>query len=165
MIRRFMVVIAALLFASAFACSAFDHSSEPYEGFNPSEVPLNPFLAAGPYEGVYTGTMTLESVDETCVGVAEAVGDAVEITLDVLQAGELVSIMFKDGVEENGKLVNDKVTVVKREASDTRMYHLQFGSTGLDEEASGVSGTVEVFVGDEIITPCAKYSCNCHKGE
>jgi hypothetical protein len=154
-----------MLFASAFACSAFDHSSEPYEGFNPSEVPLNPFLSAGPYEGVYTGTMTLDGAEETCVGVEEAVGDAVEITLDVLQAGELVSVMFEDGVEENGKLVNEKVTVVKREASDTRMYHLQFGSTGLDEEASGVSGTVEVFVGDEIITPCATYSLSASRGE
>jgi len=155
MYRRFIVVLIALLFVSA--CSAFDHSSEPYAGFNEREIPLNPFLAAGPYEGVYSGTMTLDSVDESCPSVAEAVGDVKDIKLDVLQAGELISVMFEDGVEENGRMVDTRVTVVKRDAGDTRMYHLKFMDGGQLE------GTVEVFAGEDIIEPCASYSCACHK--
>jgi hypothetical protein len=104
--------------------------------------------------------MTLESADEDCVGIVDEVGVEIPVTLDVIQAGEVISVQFEDDTEESGKLVDTKVTVVKREASDVRMYHLEFS----DE---GVSGQVEVFVddgADGLIDPCGSYAISASRG-
>lgn len=161
MIRRLLVVAVALLVLPALsACSAFSHDNTPYEGFNESQIPVNPFLGTGPYEGVYTGTMTLDRADEDCVGIVDEVGVEIPVTLDVIQAGEIISIQFEDDTEESGKLVDTKVTIVKREASDVRMYHLDFA-----DEA--ISGQVEVFIddgADGMFDPCGSYTVSASRG-
>lgn len=155
MMRRLMILVMVVLFVSG--CSAFDSDNTPYEGFNERDIPFNPFLAVGPYEGVYKGSMTLEEADEACASVSEAVGEAKEMVVDVIQAGDLISVQFEDGMEENGKLYNDKVTIVRRGVSDVRMFNLEFMGEGV------VQGKVEVFEGESVVDPCALYSITLAK--
>lgn len=158
MIRRLIVLALALTFISA--CSAFDKDPTPYEGFPERDIPFNPFLAVGPYEGIYDGSMALEQLNESCPSVLEEVGQEIPVELDVIQAGEVISVEFEDGTEENGKLVEDKVTLVKRNADDVRMFHLDFSGEGMLE------GEIEVFSssgGKAMVESCATYSVSCVK--
>ncbi len=129
-------------------------------GFSPDVIPVNPFLASGPYEGDYCGTMTLDSVTEECVTVGENVGDEVISAMNVIQVGELISVNFEGDVEESGKLSENRVTIVKHGISDMRMYHLEFG----DE---GITGTCDCFAktdGDVGVHPCATFALSLARG-
>lgn len=159
MIRRLMIVALALFFVSA--CNAFDHDNTPFEGFSERDVPFNPFLTVAPYEGIYTGTIVLERLDEGCIGVEGTVGEEKPITLDVVQANEYINVKFEDGAEAEGKLYETKVTVVKKDMNDTRMFHLEFLEEGI------IEGSCDVLAGsgeNASVEPCAVYSLSLSKG-
>ncbi len=147
------LIILAVAVALSSGCSAFDHVNTPYEGFSRDEIPFNPYIMAGASEGDYAGTMKLDSKSAECVGVVEEVGAETPVKFNVLAAGALVSVSFEDGAEESGKLVDSKVTVVKRGENDVRMYHLEFSD-------AGINGAVDVFPGGEStsIDVCGKYT-------
>ncbi len=159
MIRRLMIVALALLFVSA--CNALDHDNTPFEGFSERDVPFNPFITVAPYEGIYSGTIVLESLDEGCIGVEDVVGEEKSITLDIIQANEYINVKFADETEAEGKLFGSKVTVVKKNMNDTRMFHLEFLEGGLIEGACDVlAGSGE----NASVEPCAIYSLSLSKG-
>ncbi len=151
MIRHLAVVTFAL--ALLAGCSAFDHDNTPYEGFSPDQISADLNIAAGAYEGDYTGTMKLDSKSDACAGITEEVGAETPIKLNIVQAGVLVSVGFEDGSEESGKLIDTKVTVVKRGDSDVRMFFLSF----LD---AGIEGTADVYPASKEagIESCGSYS-------
>lgn len=152
--RRIVILtVVAMALAVLAGCSAFDHDNTPYEGFDRSLWPTNPSIMVGPYEGNYEGTMKLDSKDAACASVAEEVGAEAPISFDVVQAGPLVSVGFEDGAEENGKLIETKVTIVQRGASDVRMFYIEFSDAGL-------SGTVEVMPAADSgsVDACASYT-------
>jgi len=160
MIRRLILVVFALMFVTA--CNALDHDNTPFEGFSERDVPFNPFLAASPYEGDYSGTITLQSIEEGCPCDEGVVGEERPITLNVVQANEYINILFEDEVEANGKLVETKVTVVKKGMNDTRMFNLDFAGEGVIEGACDCHQGV----GDNTsVEPCAKYEMSLSKSE
>lgn len=119
------------------------------DAFNSDAPPIN---IAGEYEGTYVGKMTLS--ENNCEELMAAVGTESDITLDVLQSADLVSVQFGDGSEAAGSLKDNIATIVKRDVSDSEIFHLEFS----DE---GISGDVEYIdrapfagmLGD----PCATY--------
>ena len=158
MIRRLLFFLCAVAFMGA--CNALDHDSTPLKGFNEHEVNLNPFLSVGRYDGVYSGSMTLESKAEGCP-CEEASADGM-VTLDVIHLAQLVSIQFDDAQECSGKLYEDKVTVVKKDIGETRMFHLRFLEDGAMEGVcdchAGVGPSMQ-------FEPCARYRLSLNKNK
>lgn len=158
MIQRMIIVVLALMFVGA--CNALEHDPTPLEGFNENEVNLNPFLSVGRYDGVYSGSMALESKEEGCP-CEEPAADAT-FTLDVIHVAQLISIQFDDAEECSGKLYEEKVTVVKKDVNDTKMFHLRFLDDGTIEGAcdchAGVGDTMQ-------FEPCARYRLSLSKNK
>lgn len=142
------------------ACSAFTSDSSPFGGDFPNVTP--PFGGGGgQYEGNYVGEMTLE--ENTCADLVEAVGAVSELKINVIQSGDLVSVGFEDESEASGSLKDNKTTVIKKETSSTKIYHLEFSEEGV------VSGDCEYIegapLGDQLGSHCAKYSVELSKEE
>jgi predicted small secreted protein len=147
--RILLVVVAAMMVA---ACNAFDDSNTPYEGFGPDIIP--PIMGAGPFEGSYRGEMTL--TENNCQDLIDAVDSTSEISFTVLQSSNLVSVGFDDETEASGSLDSDnKTAIVKHDASDTKIFHLQFSETGVNGECEYIEGAP---IGDQLGEPCAVYS-------
>lgn len=162
MIRRIFVIFAVALIASMLGCEAFNSDNTPYTGFDEKDIPASPGLVAGAYEGIYEGTATLADVEGSCPSVTEAEGDAVAATFDVIHSGDFISVKFEDETEEHGKLVDDKVTVVKRSSDSVRLYHMDFEEGGI---MTGVIEVIPVVDGELDGEPCATYQVECTCGE
>ena len=161
MTRQAFIVLAIVLVASMFGCEAFNSDNTPFEGFNEKDIPTLG-LVAGAHEGIYEGTLMLADAESGCPTVTEAEGDAVNVIFDVIHSGDFISVKFEDGTEEHGKMVDSKVSLVKRSSDAVRMYHFEF------EEGGIMTGAVEVLpviAGDIGGEPCATYQIECTCGE
>lgn len=152
--RLFIIFAAALTLA---ACSAFDNSNKPYDGFGPDIVPP-PGIGGGAYEGKYVGELTL--TENTCENLAEEVDSAKALEVNVLQSGDLVSLGFDDESEASGTLDGANAIVIKRDVSDTMIFHIEFSETGMTGDVSYIDGAP---IGDQLGEPCAKYSVSLTK--
>jgi len=162
MTRHIFIAIAIALVASMWGCEAFNNDNTPFVGFDEKDIPAIPGLVAGAYEGLYEGTLTLADVQGSCPGVTEAEGDAVNAKFDVIHSGDFISVKFEDETEEHGKLVDDKVTVVKRSADNVRLYEMDFDEGGT---MTGVVEVIPVVAGELDGEPCAMYQIECKCGE
>ena len=162
MIRHALIVVAIVLAAGMCHCNAFSSDNTPFEGFNEKDIPAMPGLVAGAHEGIYEGTMTLMRSEETCPGVTDAQGETSDVVFDVIHSGDFISIVFEDATEEHGKMVDGKVSLVKRSAEHVRMYHLEFIDGG---QMTGVCDVLPIVDGDIGAEPCAEYEIACTCGE
>jgi hypothetical protein len=147
--RLIISTIALMLIA---ACAAFDKDGTPYDGFGPDVVPP-PIVAGGQFEGNYKGDMTL--TENTCEGLKDEVNAITPLKVNVLQNGDLVSLSFEDNSEASGSMKDGKATVIKRDASSTHIYHLEFSDKGISGDCEYID---KAPVGDQIGEPCAKYT-------
>lgn len=161
MTRNALIILAIALAACMWHCSAFDSDNTPFEGFNEKDIPT-PGLVAGVHEGIYEGTMTLADAERSCPSVTESEGDTVDVTFDIIHSGDFISVKFADETEEHGKLVNEKVTLVKRSADSVRMFYFEFEEGG---QMTGVCEVLPVVDGDIDSQPCATYQIECTCGE
>lgn len=152
--------ISALVSATALvllaACSAFDTSSKPYDNA-PNDYIYMPGTG-GQFAGKYVGETTL--TENSCENLAEEIDAKAPITLDIIQSSQLVSVGFEDETQVTGNLDGSKVTVVKKEASSSRVFYLEFTDKGI----SGICEYIDtVPVGDQLGDYCAKYSLELTK--
>lgn len=136
--KKFIIIpVIALLCLTA--CDAFNSDA-------------NPVNVNGEYEGTYVGKMTLS--ENNCEEFVVAVGTETDVKVDVLQSADLVSLGFDDGSEASGSLKDNTTVVVKRDISESEIFHLEFS----DE---GITGDVEYIdkapVGGVLGEPCATY--------
>jgi len=155
--RVFITIVAAMMVA---ACSAFDTNNTPYEGFGPDIVPPPLAGGGGQFQGSYKGEITLQEND--CEFLADEVGVASPVVFDVLQSGNLVSVGFEDESEASGDLDGSKVTIVKRDVSNTRIYHIEFTDTGITGDCEYIDSAA---VANQIGDSCAKYGLSLTKEE
>ncbi|MFA4873795.1 MAG: hypothetical protein WC956_04980 [bacterium] len=155
---RFLIVIAVLSLMAG--CAAFDTDSTPYAGFNPDEV-VFPTGMSGPYNGSFTGTMTLDS--STCQGVSDEVGAAVPLNVDVVQSDKIINITFEDATVSAGELsAENKAILVVQTGSTKHVYYLTFS------EDSKIDGTCEVIEADadgQYVKACGSYTAALAKAE
>lgn len=154
------ILVAILSVFLISACSAFDSDSSPYGGDFPNLTP--PFgFGGGQYEGNYVGEVTLE--ENNCADLTEAVGSVSELKINVIQSGDLVSVAFEDESEVSGSLKDSKTTIIKKDVSNTNIYHLEFSEDGT------VTGNCEYIegapIGDQLGSHCAEYSVELAKEE
>jgi len=161
MTRHAFIVIAIALVASMWGCEAFNSDNTPFKGFDEKDIPT-PGLVAGAHEGIYHGTMTLADAESACPSVTEVEGDAIDTIFDVIHSGDFISVKFEDESEEHGKLVDSKVSLVKRDSDSVRLYHLEFEEGG---QMTGVCEVLPVVDGDIDGEPCATYQIQCTCGE
>jgi hypothetical protein len=118
----------------------------------------NPININGEYEGTYAGKMTLS--ENNCEDLAAAVGSETDVKINILQSADLVSIEFDDGSEASGSLKDNTTVVVKRDISQSEIFHLEF----TDE---GITGSVEYIdkapAGGVLGEPCASYDVSLTK--
>ncbi len=152
-IRIFVTVIALALVS---ACAAFDDNGTPYEGFGPDVVA--PYSNGGEFQGTYKGQITL--TENSCANLAEEVGAKEDLTLDVIQSGELVSIAFEDSSESSGNIKDGKTVIVKREVSSTKIFDIEFTDTGMAGVCEYIDGAP---VAGQLGATCAKYSIEMTK--
>jgi hypothetical protein len=162
MTRHVFIAVAIALVVSMWGCEAFNSDNTPFVGFDEKDIPAIPGLVAGAYEGLYEGTLTLADVEGSCPSVTEAEGDVVNATFDVIHSGDFISVKFEDETEEHGKLVDGKVTVVKRSADNVRLYEMDFDEGGV---MTGIVEVIPVVNGDLDGQPCAMYQIECTRGE
>ena len=154
----YRVLLAIALLALMSGCAAFDTDNTPYAGFDPNLVTL-PSLAKGAYNGSFTGTMTVDS--NTCAGVSDKVGDAVDAKMDVVQSDNIVNIKFEDGSVSASELSADsKATFMVQTGTTKHVYYLTFTNK------TNIDGTCEVIEADEngdYAKPCANYTVSLEK--
>ena len=152
--RILVVIVAAMMVA---ACSAFDNSNKPYDGFGPDIVPP-PGIGGGAYEGTYIGELKL--TENSCEGLIEELDSTKALEVNVLQSGDLVSLGFEDESEASGTLDGAKAIIVKKDVSDTMIFHIEFTETGITGDCAYIDGAP---IGDQLGEPCAKYSVSLTK--
>lgn len=154
---RLLVAVAAVVFLAG--CSAFDSDNTPYEGLPPGEVMPAPGASANLYSGYYSGDMKVET--NTCQTVADEVGSAIAIALEVVQSDTAINVLFDEGAEVAGTLTDDKVTIMVEEAGVKEVYYLTFA----DEELNGNAEAIEADANGQYGDPCATYTVALAKGE
>ena len=150
MSKRLILVLCVLI--SLGACAAFDTDNTPYEGFAPDEVPMIPGGAIGIYSGYYAGTMTVES--NACAGVADAVGDEIAFTLDVIHDANTLNITFEDDTVASGDLVDTQAIFMDETAGTKHVYYLDFA---VEDSIDGSCEVIEVSGDGSYGEPCASY--------
>lgn len=125
------------------------------DAFNKDVSPIN---INGQYEGTYTGKMTLSKND--CEELNAVVGSEEYIKIDVLQSADVISVGFNDGSEASGTLKDNIAVIVKRDVSESEIFHLEFAD-------DGVKGKVEYIdkapLGNILGEPCAYYDISLTK--
>ncbi len=153
---RFLLAVVVLTLMSS--CAAFDTDNTPYAGFNPDEVVI-PNGMSGPYNGKYSGTMTLDS--NTCASVSDEMGAAVAIMANVVQSDQLVNIVLEGGSAAAGELSAEGKTVFMIQSGGAKhVYYLTFS------DDSKMDGTCEVIEADEngqFAKSCASYTVTLAK--
>ena len=156
----YRVLVVACLMSLICGCSAFDNSSEPYEG-----VPEDQVQAAqsggviSTYTGYYAGDKTLDT--NTCTSVTDEVGAAVPLSLDIAQSDVTIGVTFEDGQTASGALDTDKTIVMLEDASVKQVYYLTFTDGAVD----GSSEVIEADENGQFGDPCATYTIALEKGE
>jgi len=155
---RLLVCVISLAFMAA--CSAFDKDPKLYDGFDPSIQP--PFMTAGSgqYDGTYKGEMKL--AENNCENLADAIDSTTPLKVNVIQSGDVMSVQFDDDGEISGTVKDGKVTILKRDVSNSRIFHLEFTENGVTGECEYIDAAP---VGDQLGEPCAKYSLSLSKAE
>lgn len=133
------VIIPLIALLCLTACDAFNSDA-------------NPINVNGEYEGTYVGKMTLS--ENNCEELVAAIGEESDITLDVLQSADLVSVQFNDGSEASGSLKDNIATIVKRDISNSEIFHLEFSDEGIEGDVEYIDGTPVAGILGE---PCATY--------
>lgn len=146
--RVFVYFIALALIAG---CSALDSSSTLDNDQLPTLVPLPDGQKL--YEGNYKGEITL--VENNCEFLAEEVDSKVPFAISVLQSGDVISVQFEDETEAAGTLKDNKASVVKKDVSESRIYHLEFGENDLTGDCEYIDSPP---VAGQLGEYCAKYS-------
>ena len=146
MIKYFFVVLSCFLLIS---CSAFEHDDMTI----PVDSEGNPSITgtSGTYEGVYDGTVKLVSND--CSNAGASVSMPTEITADILQSGDIISVQFDDEQDVTGKLQDNSAVLVLKESNLTKIYRLNFNE-------DGITGTCEISestASGELGNTCASY--------
>lgn len=169
MFKRLLVIIPCVLL---FACSAFDNSDQTLPVGPDGEFSIGAD-GGGEYEGVYSGTVTL--VSNECVGAGAEIAMPTEMTADVLQSGNIISIQFgaeavvedevvaedaedevvadDNSTEITGTLVDNAVTLVYKELNISKIYRLNFSEDGI----TGTCEIAESTVSGELGATCATY--------
>ncbi|OGQ23682.1 MAG: hypothetical protein A3I05_06225 [Deltaproteobacteria bacterium RIFCSPLOWO2_02_FULL_44_10] len=148
---RIFVVLASLLFIAS--CSAFDSKSKTVSAPPPADPDV---AAASAYQGFYSGEMTNET--NTCQADVVVEGP---LSIDVIQAGDVVSIQFEDATEGRGTLAGNNATILMEEGEVSSVYNLSFNEEG----AEGSLEIIETKVDGQLGDPCAKSSLKLTKGE
>ena len=148
MIKRILFVAVSCIFL--MSCSAFEHDDLTL----PVDAQGNPSLSgfAGTYEGVYKGAMTLSRNE--CEGAGATVEMPDEVTADVLQSGDIMSIQFGDGMEATGTMKDNSVVLVFKDVSVSKIYRLDFNEDGI----TGICEVSETTVSGDLSKTCAEYS-------
>ena len=146
------IIVLGLALTLLAACNAFDNSSKPYDGFGPNIVPP-PGVGGGPFEGNYKGEMTL--TENNCSELADEVDAKTALAFNVVQNADLVSLQFEDEREASGSMKDGKTTIVMKDTSNTKIYHLEFTDKGITGTCEYIEGAP---IGDQLGDPCAKYS-------
>lgn len=181
--RRFLVALFAVALMSG--CSAFDNSSEPFEGFSADEVPPLPgAVVQGELAGFYKGDAVAESntcgvSSKTVMSEEDAEGEntntdakakddgkakqetKLSISMDVTHVDSNINIMIDNGQTAAGELDGEKTTVMTEKGGVRSVYFLTFGKDSIE-------GSMEKIAPDangQYSSPCATYKLSLKKGE
>ncbi len=126
--RLSTLIMTALLLS---ACAAFDSGDKTVTEMTSEGKPaVSP--GENKYQGFYTGKAELG--DNKC----KTADIADDVSLDILQAGEVISLMTEDNKEASANLDGDKVSILIKKVSESRMYELSF-------DAEVASAVISVF--------------------
>ncbi|MBN1283610.1 MAG: hypothetical protein JXA24_07560 [Proteobacteria bacterium] len=154
-----LVIIACILIAIG-GCAAFDSDNTPYEGFSPDQVPLLPGKDIGIYSGYYAGTMTLDS--NSCAGVSDAVGEALDMSMDVIHSANLLNATFGGGSVASAEIKDTGAIFMVQQGSTRHVYYLDFS---VEDTIGGSCEVIEVSEDGSWGKPCASYAVSLSKGE
>jgi len=152
------LIISAIALTFIASCAAFDKDGKPYDGFGPDVSPPSIVAGGGQFEGNYKGDITL--TENSCEGLKEEVSSKTPLKFNILQNGDLVSIAFEDSSEASGSMKDGTATVIKRDTSSTKIYHLEFSDKGISGDCEYID---KAPVDGQLGEPCAKYSLSLTK--
>lgn len=149
-------ILGLVLIVTCSACAAFDSDSKTLSSVTPAGTPS---VAAGAnqFEGFYSGKVkqgsnTCESADLSVQGE--------ELQVDVLQAGDVISVAFADGKTSDGNLEDgNKVTIKVDRSGVAWLYTFSFD----EAKASGSIDVVETTIEGNLDAACAKYDFSLEK--
>ena len=149
-------ILGLVLVVTCSACAAFDSDSKTLSSVTPAGMPS---VAAGAnqFEGFYSGKT--KQVANTCASADLSLqGD--ELQVDVLQAGDVMSVAFADGITSDGNLEDgNKVTIKVDRAGVAWLYTFSFD----EATASGSIDVVESTTEGKLDEACAKYNFSLEK--
>jgi hypothetical protein len=152
------IILVAFVLLSLCACSAFDSDNTPYVGFSPDVVPLVPGGEIGIYSGYYAGTMTLDS--NSCAGVSDEVGAAVDFAFTVVHNANIISVAFADDVSSSGEVDGTDSIIMIQTGTTKHVYYLDFS---VEDAVGGSCEVIEAAEDGSYGEPCASYTIALEK--
>lgn len=155
--RLVVAIIGSMVVAS---CAAFDSGNPVVTDVTPAGEPnIAGGGASDIYQGFYAGKMTLKS--NTCTKFkAGAVGAEEKWSVDVVQSGEIINMLFEDGTEVPGTLKGSKMTALAKKSGNSWIYDFSFSEDGIE----GVIDIVESVTEGQLDKACANYKVSLPKG-
>ncbi len=158
MSKRLIIIVCVLM--SLAGCAAFDSDNEPYVGFSPDVIPAIPGGEVGIYSGYYAGAMTLDS--NSCAGVSDAVGDAIELAINVVHSANILNVAFADETAASGELTGTGAVFMLQTGSIKHVYYLDFA---VEDAVAGSCEVIEAAEDGSFGEPCASYTISLEEGE